>query len=296
MNPRNLVNIIPLDESSLERAIGFIARLNPVQAHNIAYFGNSEGEIVADVKTIQPPEGYGFVALADQGQICGLFGVEIDIELGRSWLLGPIIEHEDWDKIADLLYDAIRDSLPGEITNQELFFPDQNTRVRNYVLRHGFAFYSAGAVLTLDGGEEHSLPESSSQDLVDGDTAQFIALHNNVFPNTYYSGKQLLKLARDDDKRLLVHQVNDSIVGYIFIQVREATRDGYIDFIGVDEDFRRQGIGKQLAASGISWAFQFPFVEKISLTVKPDNFPAMRMYKSLGFETESVSQAYRKYT
>jgi ribosomal protein S18 acetylase RimI-like enzyme len=78
--------------------------------------------------------------------------------------------------------------------------------------------------------------------------------------------------------------------------VREAARDGYIDFIGVDEGFRRQGIGTHLAASGIRWALQFPFVKKISLTVKPDNIPAMQMYQSLGFKTESVSQAYRKRT
>ena len=290
------MNIIPLADSNLERAISFITRHNQDLAHNIAYFGDSEREIAADVKTIQPPEGYGFIALSDQKQLCGLFGVEIDIELGRCWLLGPIVEHEEWDTIADLLYDAILNSLPQEIANQELFFPDQNTRVRNFALRHGFEFYSAGAVLTLESGQEHYLPEYTSQNLLDGHTTQFIALHNNIFPNTYYSGKQLLKLAQDDDKRLLVHQVNDNIVGYIFIQVREAARDGYIDFIGVDEGFRRQGIGKNLAASGIRWAFQFPFVEKVSLTVKPENLPAMQMYQSLGFETESVSQGYRKNT
>jgi ribosomal protein S18 acetylase RimI-like enzyme len=290
------VNIIPLADSNLERAISFITRLNQDLAHNIAYFGDSEREITADVKAIHPPEGYGFIALSDQKQLCGLFGVEIDIELGRCWLLGPIVEHDEWDPIADLLYDAILGSLPWDITNQELFFPDQNTRVRNFALRHGFEFYSAGAVLTLESGQEHYLPESTSQNLLDVHATQFIALHDHVFPSTYYSGKQLLELARDEDKRILVHQVNGGIVGYIFIQVREGARDGYIDFIGVDEGFRRQGIGKNLAASGIRWAFQFPFVEKVSLTVKPENLPAMRMYQSLGFETESVSQGYRKNT
>jgi GNAT superfamily N-acetyltransferase len=290
------VKIIPLDDSNMEQGTKFVTRLNEIPAHKISYLGESKDEIAEDLKAIRPPDGYGFVVISDHQEIIGLCGVEVDVELGRCWLFGPFVEHNDWESIADLLYDALLDALPDEITNQELFFPDENTSLGKFALRHGFDYYSAGAVLTLDAGQVGKLPESGGQILDDGDGGQFIALHEDVFPNTYYSGKQLLKLAEDDDKCLYVHQVDGRIVGYIFLQVREAARDGYIDYIGVDQEFRQQGIGKHLAVSGIQWAFQFPFVEKVSLTVKPDNTPAVRLYESLNFKTESISQAFRKQT
>lgn len=288
------LNFVPLEDSNLKRGVSFIRRLNQTPVHSISYLRKSMQEIAEDVKAIQPPDGYGFVAISNDDQIVGLFGVEMDIELGRCWLFGPFVELDEWDAIADRLYDAILDALPGEITNQEMFFPDQNTRVHDFAIRHGFAFYTSGAVLTLDAWRVGNLPESRGQDLDDRNADQFMALHDDVFPNTYYSGKQLLNLAKDEDKGLFVHQIDGKIVGYIFIQVREATRDGYIDFIGVEDSFRQQGIGKQLVASGIDWAYQFPFVEKVTLTVNPENIPAMQMYHNLGFKIESVAQGYRK--
>lgn len=288
------MKIIPLEGSNLERGIRFITRLNRKPEHKISYFGETQDEIAADLKTCQPPDGYGFIAIAAQEELCGLFGVESDKELGRCWLLGPFVYHQDWEVVAERLYDAILESLPGEITNQELYFPEENTRVKNFALQHDFEFYSAGAVLTLTAGREVNIPESGNQSLDEEYIDQFIALHDAVFPNTYYSAKQLLEMAEDEDKCLLVHQVDERIAGYTFIQAREAAREGYIDFIGVDESFRHRGIGRQMAASGINWAIQFPFVKKISLTVKPDNVPAMRMYHSLGFKTETVASAYRK--
>jgi ribosomal protein S18 acetylase RimI-like enzyme len=290
------LKIFSLTDSNLEQGIDLITRLNKRPEHKISYFGESQEEIAEDLKVSQPPDGYGFIAAVPNNGFCGLFGVELDKELGRSWLLGPFVDHEKWDVIADQLYDAIQESLPGEVANQELFFPEENTRVYEFALRHGFEFYSAGAVLTLDAGKKVDLPGDAGQDLDVKYSSQFMDLHEDLFPNTYYSGKQLLKLAEDDDKCLLVHQVDDSIAGYIFIQARESAREGYIDFIGVDKSFRRHGIGRRLAASGINWAFQFPLVEKITLTVKPDNTPAIQLYHNLGFKTQSVSQAYRKQT
>lgn len=290
------LKIFPLTDSNLEQGIDLITRLNKMPEHRISYFGESREVIAEDLKVSQPPDGYGFIAVLSNNEFCGLFGVELDKELGRSWLLGPFVDHEEWDVIADQLYDAIRESLPGEVASQELFFPEENIRVYEFALQQGFEFYSAVAVLTLDAGKKVDLPGDAGQDLDAKYSGQFIDLHEDVFPNTYYSGRQLLKLAEEDDKRLLIYQVDDRIAGYIFIQVKETAQEGYIDFIGVGENFRRQGIGRQLAASGIKWALQFPFVERINLTVKPDNIPAVRMYHNLGFKTDSVSQAYRKQT
>jgi ribosomal protein S18 acetylase RimI-like enzyme len=285
---------VPLDDVNLDAAISFITRLNQIKAHSIGYLSQSVREIAADVTAIQAPDGYGFIMVSDLGQLIGLLGLEFDIELGRSWLYGPLVEYEDWDAIADQLYEAVMATLPSEIRDQEIYCHKENIRVQEFARRQGFIFYSEGAVLTLGVGEKGYLPNSNSLKFVEEYTDQFIVLHARLFPNTYYSGEQLIKLAEDDDKHLFVHLLDDNLVGYTFIQGREAYRDGYIDFLGVDEQFRHQGIGMSLISSALNWFFQLPYVEKVTLTVNTENTTAMAIYQGLGFKIESVSQAYRR--
>jgi ribosomal protein S18 acetylase RimI-like enzyme len=288
------MELAPLDSSNLEEALAFLVRLNKIKEHNIAYLSETAPEIAADVKAIQPPDGFGRLVISDHAQLVGLLGAEYDTELGRCWLYGPLVEHDDWDTIADLLYESVLSSLPPEISDQEIYFHKQNVRLQSFALKHGFTFHSEGAVLTFSADQQGFPPISYSQKFVEEYAEEFIVLHGDLFPNTYYSGEQLMKLAEDDDKHLLIYLVNDDLVGYVFIQVREAYKDGYIDFIGVDERYRRKGIGKSLLAGALNWIYQFPYVEKVTLTVNTDNTPAMRMYQELGFKVDNVSPAYRK--
>ena len=93
---------------------------------------------------------------------------------------------------------------------------------------------------------------------------------------------------------MLICQKNGSLVGYIFVQLRPASQDAYIDFLGVDQEHRRQGIAQDLVAHAVDWAVQKPYVERISLTVSGDNEAAIKLYQSMGFITQTVSRAYRK--
>lgn len=285
-----------IDQSNLGDAISLVARLTQDPEHKISYFGDTEGEIRADFSAVQPPEGYGFLASKEDGKAAGYFGIELDLELGRSWLFGPLAEGADWDAIADRLYQAILADLPAEITDQELYFQSQNRRLKEFALRHGFAFHAEAAVLVLDVKLREIRDTSGMIEFDEAYTPQFNTLHDALFPNTYYSAGQLIELAKADDKRMLIQLNNGSLVGYIFIQLRPASRDVYIDFLGVDPQHRRQGIAKDLVAQAVDWAVQKPYVDSISLTVNGDNDAAIKLYHSLGFITQTVSQAYRKRT
>jgi ribosomal protein S18 acetylase RimI-like enzyme len=288
------MNISLLNDSLLDEALAFVTRLNQESVHHISYFSESSAEIEADFAAIQPPGGYSYLALSDQGKLLGFFGVEIDKELGRCWLFGPLVDHPDWHLVAGTLYDAILADLPGEIVDQEIFCGKENIRVREFAENQGFADYTEGAVLTLDIRQHEYVPTSN----VAGFNGDFIsdlnALHEELFPNTYYSARQLVDLTEDPDKRLFVSVRGGELVGYVFIQARQAFKDGYIDFLGVGEAFRHQGIGSHLVNAALNWVQTFPFVEKATLTVRTDNVPALGMYAGLGFQVESVSQAFRK--
>ncbi len=290
------MTIRKIDQSNLGDAISLVARLNQDITHKISYFGDTEEEITADFSAVQPPEGYGFLAIKEDGKISGYFGIELDLELGRSWLFGPLAEETEWDVTADRLYLAILADLPPEITDQELYFQSQNLRLQEFALRHGFAYHAEAAVLVLDVNLRQIRDASGVVEFDEKYTSQLDALHNALFPNTYYSAGQLIELAEADDKHLLIHLNNGSLVGYIFVQLRPASRGVYIDFLGVDPQHRRQGIAQDMVAQAVDWAVQKPYVESITLTVNGDNDAAIRLYHSLGFITQSVSRGYRKRT
>jgi len=283
-----------IEESNLSEVISFVVRLNQDLTHNISYFGDTEEEIIADFSILQPPAGYGFVATSDEGRLSGFLGVEMDLELGRSWLFGPLVDHQDWDAIADQLYGASLDTRPPEISDQELFCHTQNTRVQEFAFRHGFTFHAEGAVLTLDVSKYESHWIFDSVEFDEQYRIQLDAMHADLFPNTYYSAEQLINLSKEDDKTLLIHLNQGNLAGYVFVQARPASRDGYIDFLGVAQGSRRQGIGQGLVRQAVEWAVERPYVDKITLTVNNDNEGAINLYHSLGFVTETVSRAYRK--
>jgi ribosomal protein S18 acetylase RimI-like enzyme len=285
-----------IDLANLEDAISLAARLNQDPAQKISYFGETREEIAADFSAVLPPEGYGFIAVNDGGKIAGFFGIEMDLELERSWLYGPLVDAQAWDSIADQLYQSILAALPAEILDQELHFHSQNQRLKEFAQRHSFTFHAEAAVLALDVHQRQGR-DAPGVDEFDGVfTSQLNALHDDLFPNTYYSAEQVIKLDQDEDKHLLIRHKNDRLVGYIFIQLRPASQDVYIDFLGVDEEYRRQGIAQDLVAKAVDWAVQKPYVESVSLTVNGDNEAAIKLYHSLGFSTQTVSQAYRKRT
>jgi ribosomal protein S18 acetylase RimI-like enzyme len=288
------IKIQKIDRTTLSEAVAFVSRLNQELTHKISYFGDTGEEIAADFSAVQPPEGFAFIAVGEDGKPAGFFGVEMDLELGRSWLFGPLVEEHEWEAIAEQLYQAISADLPEEISKQELFFHSQNSRLENFAVKHGFNYHSEGAVLVLDIKQRQRRDGSGVTGLEAGDSAQFQALHDMLFPNTYFSAKQLEKLAKEDDKCLLVRQEDKSLAGYIFAQLRPASHDVYIDFLGVDPGFRRQGVAQDLVAHVLEWAAKKPFVENASLTVSGDNEAAISLYHSMGFSTQLVSRAYRK--
>ena len=115
------MKIRKIDDSNLEEAISLVARLNQDLNHKISYFGETREEIEADFSTVQPPEGYSYIAISDQGKVIGFFGIEMDLDLGRSWQLGPLVEEQDWDAIAEQLYQALKSQTRSCISTARMY-------------------------------------------------------------------------------------------------------------------------------------------------------------------------------
>lgn len=291
------MKIIPCGAEHFEELIDFVVRLNSDDAHHIGFFGEGEADVRSSLAECVIPPAEGFQLAYDGDQLSGVFGVDADPEIGRAWLFGPLIEHPDWQSLADDLYAASMKIIPDGINEQDLFCDVQNLNVAAFAKRHGFPLRSENAVVTLERADyKKPPPRESPFSIVDYSpefSEQFEQCHNLLFPTTYFTARQITDKL-DSTHRLFLGIENGQMKGYHFCKVDAEARLGYIDFIGVDESMRGRGLGKTLLAAGIDWMLSFPEPDKISLTVNANNAAALKLYKNFGFVTERVMRGYRK--
>jgi len=102
--------------------------------------------------------------------------------------------------------------------------------------------------------------------------------------------EQLIKRDTEDGKNLfLVAAVQDRIVGFSRCEGNSLKRFSHkVEFgICVSKDYWGYGIGKNLLRESIAWA-DVSGIEKMTLNVMETNDKAIKLYTSLGFETEGI--------
>ena len=287
------LNITPCNQERLEELIQFITRLNQEETHHIGYFGVGEAETRASLDECLIPPAESFQLAYENNKLIGIFGVDADPEIGRAWLLGPIIEHEDWQNIADQLYTALRSIIPQDIPECELFCDVENTNLNAFAARHDFPPRSDNAIIfLLRGNYQRNIKNKIT--IIDFESKyldQFEKLHDQVFPKTYFTAKQIIEKL-DEKHRLLIAIDNERLLGYFFGKIE--SESGYVDFIAADESARRLGVGENLLAAGLDWMFSTPATQKINLTVNAENTAARSLYNKFGFITERITRGYRK--
>ena len=288
------LDIQKYQDSDLTLIASFIAELNKQPEHHIAYFGTTLEEIqhyLLEEQSIPPEESYlkGFY----KGEFAGVIGLEYDLNLKRAWIEGPLIQSPYWNEIAEELYSAVLNHIPETINDYELACDTRNVYLGELAAKHGYFNNGDAALLVFRRGSLTGLPEIHEPQLEEGYASQLQILHDQLFPGTYYSGKQLLGKIDQHHKIFAVTKA-ESLLGYIFVYVSPSIGDAYIDFIGVKEDVRRRGYGKRLLISALHWIFSFPEVNQVGLTVRVENEAAVKMYTDSGFNYERTLRGYRK--
>ena len=84
---------------------------------------------------------------------------------------------------------------------------------------------------------------------------------------------------------LFIARENDAIIGLCIVYINDLmSRQAYVTYLYVDENFRNKGIGRTLLETAIEYSRNQKF-DTIALEVRKDNFSAKRLYSSLGFMT-----------
>jgi ribosomal protein S18 acetylase RimI-like enzyme len=279
----------------VEELVRFVTHLNSDGTHHIGFFGEGEADVRASLAECLIPTSDGFRLAYEDDRLVGVFGMDADPEINRAWLFGPLVEHEDWHTIADQLYAEVLALIPVNIQDYDLFCDVQNIRLEAFAARHGFPLRSENAVMTMARVDYKPAAKRKTQiaEYREEFFEQFEKLHKTLFPNAYFTARQMVEKA-DEKHRLLLALEDGQALAYHFCKIEPEAELGYVDFIGTDASARGRGIGADLLAAGIDWMLSAPSTKKVSLTVNADNVAARSLYEKFGFATERIMRGYRK--
>ncbi len=288
------MDIKKFTDENLDTVAAFIAHMQQDTTHHIPYFGETAPDIAA---SIQEWENWQNLILLgyDGDQLIGFLGADVGTELQRAWIHGPFIDHTDWHNYADEIYQAaLEQIIPDGLKSYEVLGDVRNTNLKAFAQRHHFDTIVGAACLGLKRDQITSLPDlPTASPMTPQQYAAFVDMHNSIFPNTYYTGQELVDQLDEQHKAFVITE-GDQLQGYIFAKLDNGG-EGYIEFLGVAEDARGKGLGTRLIATATRWLMDFPQAQTVDLTVNDDNEKAIRLYKHIGFEHILTMQAYRKF-
>ena len=117
----------------------------------------------------------------------------------------------------------------------------------------------------------------------------------DIFKHTdsIINGRELANMI--DHFEIFVAKIEEQIVGYILLSSKEEKKNGYryrkelnIDAIGVDVNYRNQGIGRTLLEYVKKYAKDNDYTD-LRLSVNEENECARHLYEQLGFKIKNIA-------
>lgn len=260
-----------------QQIVQLIASLNNQPAHQCLHCDQEEAGILEEINLLEVPIEEAFSVAWDGDEIIGVLGVDLSAERDRAWLWGPFIKGNDWQKTADALHDHFNNQFQSTLKQLNQFLNLANVQARSYYLSRGFQETKTSHVYqTLPPGPSITDPYP---EMTPPEWRSFIALHEQTFPTTYFSGRQIIERLGKQDKVFTCAQ-GENILGYVYANVEPS--EGFIHFLAVQKENRGQGIGKKLLTTAVSWLFNKHNVPQVSLVVDDEN-DARHLYQKAGF-------------
>lgn len=289
-------------ERDLPALAAFAAPLQGRDDRHVAYLGVDVDDITAEIAEATW-ERVGVIAERDGGLLGWLIG-DVDDEMGRVWWLGPFVETQvddavdteadgaAWAATATGLYEAARTRLPASVDEEEFAVDERFTQLIDWATRAGFDRDPGSHVMNLVGSV--GAPTRPVRELAPVDHEFVAALHDELFPGTHTTGRQLVDGHDASHRRLVLEsdEAERAVVGYIAVE-RQPGGAGYIDYVGVDTDVRGRGYGAELVRAGVAELERIGAVGA-NLTVREQTPWVRNLYRSLGFETERTVVPLRR--
>jgi ribosomal protein S18 acetylase RimI-like enzyme len=278
-----------------KEAASFIVEMNGMKKNHIGYCGTDVDQVlnvISDELTDIPFEK-SFVGAQINGQLIGLIGCDVDIDDRYAEIWGPFVDPSYEIDVALAMWEILQKLIPANINYFDLFPNVENDLVQEFAKKLCFKQGKDQMILTYQQEQLVSVADYKRSVLTEQDYVKFIKLHDKTFPNTYYSGQEILERI-DDIKQVFVVKSSERLIGYVYAEAEPAFDNGSIEFIAIDPGHHGQGYGKGLLKIALQWLFSFKEIEHIELCVSSDKQTAMGLYRSVGFKEKHELYYYSK--
>ncbi|MFB5664382.1 GNAT family N-acetyltransferase [Alteribacillus sp. HJP-4] len=279
-----MLEIRTINKEDVGRVSNFISRININEESHIGYCGTDKDEIansmindISDVKYFDS-----FVAAYEDNNLVGVLGFDAELEDSSAEIWGPFIVPNKWDIVFDM-WKKMTELLPDEINSMEMFPNGKNIRVCELAKKLSFKKYSEETILIFQRNNCPELESVSIDELTPEYCLDMQQLHDEAFPDTYYSAQQITKRL-DENKKVFIITKEGIFCGYIYVEAEPEFREGNIEFFAVEKSERGNGIGGQLLTGALKWLITIKDIESIRLCVNSSNGSAVNLYKKVGFQ------------
>lgn len=247
--------------------------------------------IAKDLRELLDCENTRIVGCFDDMKLIGIIALDVDTPKCEAEVVALFVDLDDremWQEVSRVMFEWLREEMV-ELMTYKFFVGKYNENVIEFLRVIEAEFLNNE--YTLVKYSEQNEKESIEGTVCQREWEQASELHDYIFPDVYYSGKEMLERLGHENK-LFVEVRDGEVIGYCYAERQEDMKWGYIHFLGVKEGYRRKGIGRKLITQGVDWASSSG-VEKVSMCVEAENEMALELYASIGFVVDWENVAYR---
>lgn len=143
------------------------------------------------------------------------------------------------------------------------------------------------------------VPRVTDLEIINNIAVQVHDCHVNWRPDIFehtdsiIDEEELVRLI--DNNGIFVIKKDNKIVGYVLLSSKESKKNGYkyrkqleIEAMGVDKEFRNQGIGTKLLEFVKKYGKENKYTD-LRLTVNEENENAIHLYEKVGFKVRNIA-------
>lgn len=269
----------------LKELASFISELNKNKEAHIGYCGEKDEEIFAklinDFSDLSLEESFSIIY--KENKIIAVLGLDINVEEKNAELWGPFIDlRENWHEVAMQLWDDCYQKVSHIADTFHGFYNEEN--INAHVFMNELQANEKGRHLVLKAHNKDFIyaKDTDIKEITINQYESFIKLHNNSFPKTYYSGESIVEQLGDNNKLFILENGFD-LIGYVYVEGNPEFKEGNIEYIAVNPQYRKKGIGTRLIKEALNFLFSELMIEDISICVDASNTKAITLYKNAGF-------------
>ncbi len=248
-----------------------------------------------------------FVAEAD-GEVVGYVDVIVELKLGRAVVAGYVEPGKRRRGFGGALYrQAEKRARQAGAGVVQVNVNEKNREVAGVLVRHGFAVVRRFVEMDLDLSvlpAEAAASRYPIRGMADGEAGRLADIQNRSFDGSWgFSPNTVEEITHNtsggpearDNVRLAID--GERVAGYCWMVRQRSGEDdeprGRVTMIGVDPDYRGQGIGRDLLRAGLAHA-KDGGLRTVRLTVDDENRTAHNLYLSMGFVEGEAGVWYEK--